>query len=253
MAPPTNRSVPVSQDSRACKHNRSSVDVIHETVGPGAKRPPQRHDCFRRQGAASRRRSMPVLRWDQGRRSSPASRWRRARRPLRAQTRNARISRNPGLDTRVALSRARRSLVLENPRRRLRRTSALRRARARRGRMSETSQEQVCPVRGLDGSTVLIGVRSGTISEPSRRVARARSYAHRAHRDDDRSHRPRAERILEPAAHNASGVEGLDAAQLFPEFAVREFDGVPSGVADVDRGELGSPADLAFDRDEVRR
>jgi hypothetical protein len=30
--------------------------------------------------------------------------------------------------------------------------------------MSETTQEQVCPVRGFDGSTVLISVRSGTLS-----------------------------------------------------------------------------------------
>ena len=44
--------------------------------------------------------------------------------------------------------------------------SALTRARARRGRMSETSQEQVCPVRGFNGSAVLIGVRSGP-QEPS--------------------------------------------------------------------------------------
>jgi hypothetical protein len=33
------------------------------------------------------------------------------------------------------------------------------RARARRGRISETSQEQVCPVRGFNGPAVLIGVR----------------------------------------------------------------------------------------------
>lgn len=40
--------------------------------------------------------------------------------------------------------------------------SAPRRARARSGRMSESSQEQVCPVRGFNGSAVLIGVRSGS-------------------------------------------------------------------------------------------
>jgi len=54
--------------------------------------------------------------------------------------------------------------------------SALRRARARRGRMSETSQEQVCPVQGFNGSAVLIGVRSGTLlgpQAPSRRRGRS--------------------------------------------------------------------------------
>jgi len=33
------------------------------------------------------------------------------------------------------------------------------------GRMSEASQEQVCPTPGFDGSAVLIGVRSGRFTE----------------------------------------------------------------------------------------